>query len=91
MPISHTKRGADDRSLRGCPELTLVLRRDAHSSGIAVWMKTPSGGDWPHAKLLLSERWNDPLPGEEGCLRIAVQALKQILGGICVEESGQDR
>lgn len=70
------------RSLHGSPQLSLTLARDSHSSGVSVWILEPSGSVWPHARLLLGERWNDPLPGAEGCVEIAIQALQTILGEI---------
>lgn len=82
LPISARKAGPFSKELYGCPQLTLTLARDRHSSGVSVWLMTPSGSTWPSIKLLLAERWNDVLPGEEGCLEIAIQALQTILGQV---------
>lgn len=82
LPISSRRGGPSDRLLYGSPELTLTLGRDKHSSGVSVLLRTPSGGAYPHIRLMLAERWNAPLPDEEGIVEIAIQALQAILGEI---------
>lgn len=79
LPIASRRSGPSDRLLYGSPELTLTLGRDKHSSGISVFLRTPSGGMYPHSRLLLAERWNDPIVGEEALVGTAIQGLRQIL------------
>lgn len=80
LPLSARKSAPRSESLHGSPQLTLTLGRDQHSSGVSIWLVTPSGSVWPHHKLVFAERWNSSLPGEEGCLEIAIQALQSALG-----------
>lgn len=80
LPIGAARSGVGDASLHGSPELLLVLGRDRHSSGVSVTIRIPSGGVYPHSKLLLAERWNDSLPGVEGCVELAITALQAVLG-----------
>lgn len=87
LPISARKSAPRSEALCGSPQLTLTLGRDRHSSGVSVWLQTPTGSIWPSIKLLLSERWNDALPGERGCLEIAIQALQQVLKELGPEEN----
>lgn len=82
LPISSRRSGPSDRLLYGSPELTLTLGRDKHSSGVSVFLRTPSGGAYPHSRLMFAERWNAALPGEEGIVEIAIQALQAVLGEI---------
>jgi hypothetical protein len=82
LPITARKSGPFSEFLYGSPQLTLTLARDKHSSGISVWLMSPSGSKWPSIKCMGSERWNAPLPGEEGCLEIAIQYLQQLLGEV---------
>ena len=72
----------DSRALHGCPQLSLLLGRDERSSGVLVVLTTPGEGEWPTPRTLLAERWMEILPGEEGCIEIAIQALQTILGRI---------
>lgn len=80
LPITARKSGPFSEHLYGSPQLTLTLGRDRHSSGISVWLMSPSGSKWPKIKLMGAERWNDGLPGEEGCVEIAIAFLQSILG-----------
>jgi hypothetical protein len=80
LPLGQARSGVGDASLHGSPEVTITLGRDRHSSGISVRARTPSGGQHPHVNLLMAERWNDPLPGVEGCVEIVITALQSVLG-----------
>lgn len=82
LPIAARKGAPRSEALCGSPQLTLTLGRDRHSSGISVWLQTPTGSIWPTTKLLFAERWNDALPGEEGMCEIVIQALQAHLGKI---------
>jgi len=82
LPLSSRKSGVGSADLYGSPQLTLTLGRDRHSSGVSVWLWTPTGSHWPSVKLLMGERWQAPLPGEEGCVELAITALQSILGEI---------
>lgn len=92
LPIAMRRAGARDRDLCGSPELVLTIGRDRHSSGCSIFLRTPSGGEYPRSRLLLSERWNAPIPGEEGIVVIAIQALQSVLGEIrgIQEGAGQE-
>jgi hypothetical protein len=80
LPLTARPGAPRSENLCGSPQLTLTLGRDRHSSGVSVYLMEPSGSVWPRIRLLMAERWNDPLPGEEGCLEIAIQALQTRLG-----------
>jgi hypothetical protein len=82
LPIASRRSGPSDRLLYGSPELCLTIGRDKHSSGVSVFLRTPSGGMYPKSRLMFAERWNDPIGGEEEIVTIAIQALQAILGEI---------
>lgn len=82
LPFSSRRQHSKAATLFGSPELTLSIGRDKHSSGVSVWLRYPSGGEFPAIKLMLAERWNDPIPGEEGIVEIAIAALQSVLGEI---------
>lgn len=89
LPVGHARSGVGDASLHGSPELTLTLGRDRHSSGVSVWLRVPTGGNFPHRRLLMSERWASPLPGEVGCVELAIQALQSLLGELRGLQDGE--
>jgi hypothetical protein len=82
LPVSRETKLMRARDLHDSPLLQMVVRRDKHSSGVAVWFMLPNGGEFPSVNLVMAERWNDPLPGEEGTLEIAIAALQTALGKI---------
>jgi hypothetical protein len=89
LPVSRETKLIRARELHGSPLLQMVVRRDKHSSGVAVWVMLPTGGEFPSVNLVMAERWNDPLPGEEGTIEIAIAALQTALGKIRGLQEGQ--
>jgi len=65
--------------LYGSPEITVVIGRDEYSSGISILWKEPSGGDWPHVRLMFHRRWLDPLPGQGECLSLIIRACEEAI------------
>lgn len=80
MPFTIVGRAVESADLHGCPTLILYVGRDRHSSGVSLWLRTPSKGRYAHTELRVAERWRALITDEESAIVVAIQALQSRLG-----------
>ena len=61
------------------PELSVLVGRDKHGSGVTIGVWLPTGGDWPTYSRLYAARWRAPIFTAEEALSIAARSASAAL------------
>lgn len=69
------------------PELTVLVGRDAESSGLTISVWEDAGGQYPQCRTLYHARWNAPVSSAREALEICSAGVAAALAELFSSES----